>query len=146
VTIYNYDGNGHLMTIAVAANTATIQQGNKQFWKDYCSHQSNLAALEATFPGITHGNYVPTVDKMSTETGAHVALDAAASSTALKYSIRSATGVPMSLTSEILGYVTWGLLAVTGYEALKAAQHEMQACKAYEGVNGPDPAVVQAVP
>lgn len=129
-----------------AANIATIRQGSKDFWKDYCSHQADLAALESVLPGVTRGDYVPTVNKTSREVGAHVALEEAASSTALKYAVRAKTGVPMSVTSKFLGYLGTGLLLFSGYEATKAAQEEYQSCTAREGVNTPDIPVVRALP
>jgi RHS repeat-associated protein len=143
---YFTDNSALLFWLRGAANNATIQQGNKQFWKDYCSHQSNLAALEALLPGITQGNYVSTASKMATEVGAHTGLEAAAGSTALKYAIRSQTGIPMSITSKFLGYLAGGLLVYSGYEAYDAMVSEYQACINYERVNVPEPAVVQAAP
>jgi hypothetical protein len=87
-----------------------------------------MAALDALLPGSTHGNYVPTINHTSMEIGAHLALDAAAGSTALKYAIRSNTGVAMSTSSKIFGGITGLLMVYSGYEALKAAQEEYKAC------------------
>jgi hypothetical protein len=87
-----------------------------------------MAALEALLPGVTRGNYVPTINHASVEIGAHLALDAAAGSTALKYAIRSNTGIAMSTTSKIFGGITVLLMVYSGYEAVKAAQEEYKAC------------------
>jgi len=67
----------------------------------------------------------------SAETGAHLALEGAAASSVFKRAIRTRIGVPMSTTSKILGRVTVALFLYSGYEALKAAQDEYQACMNY---------------
>src|SRR6266536_4462232 len=108
--------------------TATVRAGDPNAKKDYCSHQADQAGLEALLPGITHGDYVPTIDKVALETGAHLALVGAAASTAIKYAIRSDTGVAMSTSSKIFGGASTVLLAITGVEALNAVRKEYKAC------------------
>jgi RHS repeat-associated protein len=108
--------------------TATISAGPPDYKKNYCSDQANQAALEALLPGITHGNYAPTIRHVSMDVGAHLALDAMAGSTAIKYAIRSNTDIAMSTSSKIFGGVAGLLMLYSGYDALKAAQEETKAC------------------
>ena len=121
-------GNGGNL---LGGSNAKIGPGPADTKMKYCSHQSDLAAVEDLLPGITRGNYVSTVSKISAETGAHLALEGAAASSVFKRAIRTRIGVPMSTTSKILGRVTVALFLYSGYEALKAAQDEYQACMNY---------------
>jgi hypothetical protein len=123
-------GNGNNGSL-LGGNNAKIGPGPPETKKIHCSHQSDVAALEDLLPGITHGDYVSTASKVGRETGAHLALEGPAASSLLKRAIRARTGIAMSTTSKVLGKITIGLLLVTGYEALKAAQDEYQACMNY---------------
>src|SRR5947209_20432127 len=112
-------------------NYTTIGRGDPNAKKNYCGHQADLAALEELLPGITRGDYVSTASKVGRETGAHLALEGAAASSVVKRGIRARFGVPMSITSKILGRVSTALLVYSGYEALRAAQEEYKACMDY---------------
>jgi hypothetical protein len=72
--------------------------------------------------------YVPTVNKVAAHVGAHVALEAAAGSTALKYAIRARTGMAMSTSAKIFGTATTAALLYTGFEATNAMREEYKAC------------------
>jgi hypothetical protein len=122
----------------VAANngvTATISAGPPDAKKNYCLHQSNMAGLEAVLPGghVLLGNdYSPSAVLGSVaEVSSHIGPEVLAGSTALKYSIRSSTGIPMSVAENIFKGLGYFALAVTGYSALSASQHEYQACMAW---------------
>jgi hypothetical protein len=97
----------------------------------YCSDQADLAALEELLPGITRGQYLSTAAQIAADTGAHLALEGAAASSVFKRAIRTRTGIAMSTTAKWLGRGTTFLLALSGYEALRAAQNEYQACMNY---------------
>ena len=104
--------------------------------QNYCQSQANQAAGEDLLPGIMKGNYTPTGQGKLCEYAAHYSLDAAAGSRGLKYAIREATGgqatgVPMSVSSKLLGRASVALLLFSAYTALKAAQDEYKACMAY---------------
>jgi hypothetical protein len=104
--------------------------------QNYCQSQANQAAGEDLLPGIMKGNYTPTGQGKLFEYAAHYSLDAAAGSRGLKYAIREATGgqatgVPMSVSSKLLGRASVALLLFSAYTALKAAQDEYKACMAY---------------
>jgi RHS repeat-associated protein len=112
--------------------TATISAGDPNWKKNYCSHQADMAALEAILPygHLVLGNdYRPSAVLGGTaEIASHVGPELAAGSKALQYSIRSSTGLPMSISQAIFEGVGYAALAYTAYSALKAAQVEMKAC------------------
>jgi RHS repeat-associated protein len=114
---------------------ATISAGPPDAKKNYCLHQSNMAGLEAVLPGghVLLGNdYSPSAVLGSVaEVSSHIGPEVLAGSTALKYSIRSSTGIPMSVAENIFKGLGYFALAVTGYSALSASQHEYQACMAW---------------
>ena len=109
------------------ATISNVPNGKEQ----YCQQQANKAAAEDLLPGVMKGDYTPSGQSKALEYAAHYAIDAAAGSTALKYSIRSNLGIPMSTTSKLLGRASGALLLYSGYTALKAAQAEYKACMAY---------------
>jgi RHS repeat-associated protein len=114
----------------LGGSTARIGPGDPNAKMNYCSDQSNQAALEEALPGITRGQYVSTAAKVGGETAAHLGLDGAAASSVLKRGIRARFGVPMSVTEKVLGRVAVALLVFSAYEVLSAAQEEYKACMA----------------
>jgi len=112
--------------------TATISAGPPDAKKNYCLHQSNMAGLEAVLPGgnVLMGNdYSPSAVLGSTaEIASHVGPEVAAGSYGLLYTIRSYTGIPMSIAKGFFEVVGYAAVAVTGYSALSASQKEYQAC------------------
>jgi hypothetical protein len=76
--------------------TGTISAGDPNGKKNYCAHQSNMAALEAILPGgsvFIGGDYSPTA--VAGELGQEAlgdALDAAAKSTSFLLAVRSMAG------------------------------------------------------
>jgi RHS repeat-associated protein len=111
--------------------TATIKAGPPNAKQDFCQHQANLAAAEAVLPGLANaiqGDYRPIAASATSEAVQDYALDAAASSTSFLATVRSWTGIPMSVTSKALSIVGYVGTAYTAYSALKAAQGEYAAC------------------
>lgn len=51
--------------------------------------------------------------------------------TATATRVRTRIGIPMSITSKIVGRLATALLVFSGYEALRAAQEEYKACMNY---------------
>jgi hypothetical protein len=68
------------------------------------------------------------VGEAAGEEGFDLALDAGAKSTAFLATVRSWTGIPMSVTSKLLSGVGYALTAVNLYSAMKAMQKEYAAC------------------
>jgi hypothetical protein len=114
-----------------AANTGTISAttGQKQA---YCSDQANKAFIEEVLPGghvLLGGDYRPiTVVGSTAEVVRDHVISTAATSTSFLYTIRSWTGVPMSVTSKFLTGVGYLFTARTLYNATKAMQREYKAC------------------
>jgi RHS repeat-associated protein len=107
--------------------TATISNdpGGKQ---KFCQEQANKAAAENVLPGVMKGDYTPSGQDKTLEYAGHYALDVAAGSTALKYSIRANTGIPMSIAKNFFEVAGYAAFAYTGYSALKAARDEYKTC------------------
>ena len=113
-----------------ATGAATIRAGDRNFKKEFCDQQSNLAAADAVLPGLGHalnGDYRP-VAATAASTAATEAATTAASTYSMLYTIRSLTGIPMSVTSKLItGFGVVGGV-VTGYNAYKAMHDTYQAC------------------
>jgi RHS repeat-associated protein len=111
--------------------TAIIRAGPPNAKSDYCSHQANLAAAESVLPGLANaiqGDYRPIAATGASMAVQEYASDAAANSTSFLLTVRSWTGIPMSVTSKALSIVGYVGTAYTAYSALKAAQAEYAAC------------------
>jgi len=108
----------------------TISAGDPNAKKNYCSHKSDQAALEDLLPGITRGDFVATAAHVGPEAGAHLALEGAAASGVLHQAIRAATGIPKTITAEVLEWGGPALLVISGVLATRAAQQEYKACMA----------------
>jgi hypothetical protein len=111
--------------------TAIIKAGPPNAKSDFCSHQANLAAAESVLPGLANaiqGDYRPIAASATSEVVQDYALDAAGSSTSFLLTVRSWTGIPMSVTSKVLSGIGYAGLAYSAYSALKAAQTEYAAC------------------
>lgn len=111
--------------------TAVITAGPPNAKSDFCSHQANLAAAESVLPGLANaiqGDYRPIAATGASMAVQEYASDAAASSTSFLLTVRSWTGIPMSVTSKVLSIAGYAGMAYTGYSALKAAQTEYAAC------------------
>ncbi len=116
-----------------AANTGTISaiHGYEGSKKQFCDQQSNMAALNALLPGLANaiqGDYRAIAATTTSEVAQDVALDTAAKNTSLLLTVRSWTGLPMSVTSKILRGVGYVGTAVNLYDAMKAMQKEYAAC------------------
>jgi len=112
--------------------TATIRAGDPNAKKNYCAHQSNMAAIEVILPGgsvLLGGDYSPTaVGGEAGEEAISQALDAGAKSTGFLSMVRSWTGIPMSVTSKVLTGLGYTLTAYDLYKGMKAMQREFAAC------------------
>lgn len=112
--------------------TGVIRAGDPNAKKNYCKHQSNMAALEALLPGgsvFLGGDYSPTA--VVGEAGQEAlgeALDAGAKSASFLSMVRSWTGIPMSVTSKFLTFAGYAKTAVDLYGAMTAMQKEYAAC------------------
>ncbi len=109
----------------------TIRAGNPNDKSNYCQHQANLAAADSILPGLANaiqGDYRSVAATATNEAVQDYALDAAANSTSFLLTVRSWTGIPMSVTSKFLSIAGYAGMAYTGYSALKAAQTEYAAC------------------
>jgi hypothetical protein len=114
-----------------SAVTAIIRAGDPGAKKDFCSHQANLAALESILPGLANavqGDYRHIAATATSEVAKEVALDTAKKSTSFLQTVRSWTGIPMSVTPEILSAIGYVGAAVNTYGAMKAMQTEYAAC------------------
>lgn len=92
--------------------------------EEYCQARSNDAAKEAVLPGLT----TPQGRKNAAKVAAHYGVAVAAGSYGLRYAVRKATRIPMSITQGVLEGLGDLALVYTGYEALRAAQEEYKAC------------------
>ena len=102
---------------------------------DFCRDQSNMAALEVIVPfghvALGH-NYSPTAVAGSVaEVATHIGPEVAAGSSALSWTIRAKTGLPMSIASKIFQGLGYAALAFTGYSAIQAARDEYRNCMSY---------------
>ncbi|MGA6980346.1 MAG: RHS repeat-associated core domain-containing protein, partial [Candidatus Sulfotelmatobacter sp.] len=123
--------SGNSVFAANNGNIGTISAGDPNAKKNFCSHQANLAAAEAVLPGLANaiqGDFRPIAASATSEVVQDYAMDAAANSTSFLLTVRSWTGIPMSVTSKALSIVGYVGTAYTAYSALKAAQTEYAAC------------------
>jgi hypothetical protein len=117
-----------------AANNATISaiHGYEGSKKQFCDQQSNKAFIEEILPGgsvLLGRDYRPSAVLGATaEIGVDRALDWGAKTTAVLSTVRSWTGLPMSVASKILTGTGYLLTARTLYKAVAAMQREYKAC------------------
>ena len=98
--------------------------------EQYCKERSNFAAAEEVLPGLgkaIYGDYREVGASVTKEAAVSVALKTA-SKTSILFTIRSWTGVPMSVTAKALSWAGYLFAAGTSYSAMKAAQREYKAC------------------
>ena len=102
----------------------------------FCRSQSNAAALEGILPGggslLLGHDYRPTaVVAAAAAIAEHLDPEMAGESTALKFAIRSRTGLPMDLASKFLEAWTYLSIALMAHDGISEARKEYKACMEY---------------
>jgi len=117
---------------ARGGDTVSAVHGYEGSKKQYCDEQGYKAALEDVIPYghlLIGGDFRPTTINSSTaEVMSHVGPEVASGSYALRYAIRSRTGVPMQITKGAIKWAGRFAIAYTAYSAWDAMMTEYNAC------------------